>query len=766
MALDTTEKRTLESIQARILWLATRMIDYANRERKSEDGLKVGGHQASSASMVTIMTALYFKYLSAGDRVSVKPHASPIFHAIQYLLGNLDKKYLTQLRQAGGLQSYPSRTKDPDPVDFSTGSVGFGAAAPLFAGLVRRYINSHFGNRPESKFIAIIGDAELDEGVVWEAVADPATKGLGNTLWIVDFNRQSLDRVIPGVRIVQWRAQFEAAGWHVAECKYGSRLKAVLNTPGSEEFIRWFDDIANEQYQSLFSQTPELARERFLEGAPEGVRQFSQQYSDEEFFRIITDLGGHDLDALLETFAECESFSDRPSVVFAYTIKGFGLPIAGDPRNHSAQISADHIEKLREKLGISVSEEWESFALNTPEGELCSARSTLLKRPPARRGLSLEIPESTTTNISPRLSTQEHFGRALSALSRNESIRPFLVTTAPDVATSTNLGGFINRVGVYQPTSLRRWNDDPVLKWAEGPTGQHIELGISEMNLFMLLGQLGLSWDHSGQTLIPIGTVYDPFVLRGLDAFIYSVYSGARFIVTGTPSGITLAPEGGAHQSTITPSVGMELPGVVLCEPAYSQALDWLFCDSLRSIIAPEENEDCAFYFRLTTRQIDQEPFTHALNRIGETQLRDQVLHGGYRLVESETPAEVVLVGIGAVMPEVLKAADQLRSNGIAAHVIDITAPGRLYRAWHKSPHQLPTHFAELFEASTPIISIHDGASHAMSWLGSALGVRQISLGVDEFGQSGSINDLYEIHGLSVSAIVDAAEKLVTATKK
>ena len=133
----------------------------------------------------------------------------------------------------------------------------------------------------------------------------------------------------------------------------------------------------------------------------------------------------------------------------------------------------------------------------------------MLKRPPARRGLTLDIPTSTTTNISPRLSTQEHFGRALSALSRNESIRPFLVTTAPDVATSTNLGGFINRVGVYQPTALRRWNDDPVLKWAEGPTGQHIELGISEMNLFMLLGQLGLSWDLSGQTLIPIGTVYD-----------------------------------------------------------------------------------------------------------------------------------------------------------------------------------------------------------------------------------------------------------------
>ena len=217
--LPLDERKTLERIQDRVLWLSTRMIDHANRERENVDGLKVGGHQASSASMVSLMTALYFNYLDGEDRVSVKPHASPVFHSIQYLLGNLDKKYLTQLRTAGGLQSYPSRTKDPDTVDFSTGSVGLGAVAPLFAATTRRYIDAHFGARPHSRFIAIIGDAELDEGNIWEALADPATDGLGNVMWIVDFNRQSLDRVIPGIRIAQWRAQFEAAGWHVREIK-------------------------------------------------------------------------------------------------------------------------------------------------------------------------------------------------------------------------------------------------------------------------------------------------------------------------------------------------------------------------------------------------------------------------------------------------------------------------------------------------------------------------------------------------------------------
>ena len=157
------EFSTLESIQRRVLWLAVRMIDHANNERPNVDGVKVGGHQASSASVVSMMTALFFHHLNGHDRVAVKPHAAPVFHAIQYLMGNLDRSYLTTLRSKGGLQSYPSRTKDPDSVDFSTGSVGLGPAAPLFAAATRRYVDAHFGNRPPARYIAMVGDAELDE---------------------------------------------------------------------------------------------------------------------------------------------------------------------------------------------------------------------------------------------------------------------------------------------------------------------------------------------------------------------------------------------------------------------------------------------------------------------------------------------------------------------------------------------------------------------------------------------------------------------------
>jgi pyruvate dehydrogenase E1 component len=783
MSISKDELEILEEIQLRTLWLAVRMVDFANHDRVNTDGIKVGGHQASSASMISILTSLYMYHLDPNDRVSVKPHSSPVFHSIQYLLGNLEKKYLTTLRSAGGLQSYPSRTKDPDIVDFSTGSVGLGAAAPLFAGVTRRYVDSHFGPRPHSRFIALIGDAELDEGNIWEAVADPATDGLGNVMWVVDFNRQSLDRVIPGIRIDQWRAQFEAAGWHVAEVKYGTKLKEAFAEPGSEAFKQWFDDIPNEQYQSLFGQKLEDLRARFLDGAPAGVAEYLTKFSDSQLFEILSDLGGHNVSSLVETFQACDAVTDRPSVVFAYTVKGWGLPMAGDPRNHSAQLSTEQIDTLRTSMGLTVENEWDSFDPESRVGKFLAKRKLDLKRGESAAEIKAVIPTTTNPKSTGMISTQEVFGRVLTEISRDEAIRPYLVTTAPDVATSTNLGGFINRTGVYHPQVLRRWNEDPMLKWAEGPTGQHIELGISEMNLFMLLGMLGLSHDHSDQPLIPIGTVYDPFVLRGLDAFIYSVYSGAKFIIAGTPSGVTLAPEGGAHQSTITPSVGMELPGVVLMEPAYAQALDWLLCDAIAHVAGNKKDTtpdlrpaELAFYFRLTTRPIDQAPFTQARERLGDALLRTQVLAGAYRLVDGRsTPGYIVedphapvvhLVATGAVMPEVLEAARELSSEGVVAHVIEVTSPGRLYGSWQRTLKQgirtastpsFPGALRTIFSERAPIVSVHDGASHAMSWLGSALGMPQVAMGVDTFGQSGTIADLYRIHDLDSGSIVNGA---------
>lgn len=769
------DPQVLDQIAQRVLWLATRIVDSANNDRVTGDGVKVGGHQASSASLVSAMTALWFHHLDAPDRVSVKPHASPVLHAINYLLGGLDRSYLTTLRQRGGLQAYPSRTKDPDRVDFSTGSVGLGPAAPLFAAVTRRYVDAHFGARPHSRFIALLGDAELDEGNIWEAVADHATHGLGNVMWVVDFNRQSLDRVVPGIRIQQWRAQFEAAGWHVVEVKYGPRLTAAYGRPGGAALEAWIDAMPNERYQSLFGLTPDALRERFLDGAPAEVVACFGDLPPVDLAALVTDLGGHDLDALLEAYRACDAVTDRPSVVFAYTVKGWGLPIAGHPRNHSALLTKDQVADLRAHTGLTEETEWDRLDPTSAAGQWAALRAAHLERPSHTDHTALVVPASSGTRATKPISTQEAFGRILVALSRHESVGKHLVTTAPDVATSTNLAGFINRTGVFSPDEKHTWSPDPLVKWTESPGGQHIELGISEMNLFLLLGQLGLSWDLSDQPLLPVGTLYDPFVLRGLDAYVHAAYNGARFVVAGTPSGVTLAPEGGAHQSTITASVGLELPNTTLIEPAYAGALDWLLCHALSHVASPGKAdavgtvENGSYYFRLTTRPLDQRPFEDAVVRIGEATLRRQAIAGAYRLVDAARREGMPLVQIaasGAVMPQVLNAAEELAEEGVAAHVVDVTSLDRLYAAWQRTLRQgirtattpsIPGALRAAFDLSAPVVTVHDASSHAMAWLGSALGVPAVPLGVDSFGQSGALADLYDLHDLTTGSIVNAA---------
>lgn len=760
---EPVDLAVLGQVEQRVLWLATRIVDAANHDRDHADGVKVGGHQASSASLVSVMTALYFAHLDAADRVSVKPHPSPVLHAISYLLGRLERSYLPTLRAFGGLQSYPSRTKDPDQVDFSTGSVGLGAAAPLFAAVTRRYVDAHFGQRPRTRFVALMGDAELDEGNVWEAVGDPISRGLGNVMWVVDVNRQSLDRVVPGIRIAQLAGQFAAAGWHVEQVKYGRRLAGAFGRSGGEALRAWIDELPNEHYQSLFGLAGDELRARFGDGAPPALRAFVSGLCDEDLRALVTDLGGHDLGALLAAFRRCDAERDRPSVVFAYTVKGWGLPMAGDPMNHSVLLTSAQIDVLRRAQGLTLDTEWDGFDPDTAAGRLVAGRAEALGRDEPAPHPAAPVPAAVGERGGRKpVSTQETFGRVIAALGRDPALAPYLVTTSPDVAVSTNLAGWINKVGVFAPAEVRDFGSaNALLKWRESPAGQHLELGISEMNLFLLLGQLGLAWDLSGQPLLPIGTVYDPFVCRGLDAFIYSTYSGARFVLAGTPSGVTLAPEGGAHQSTITASLGLELPGVTLCEPAYAGALDWLLCDALRRVAQAEGST----YLRLSTRALDQAPFHAAADRLGEEALRAAVLAGGYELRPAGPGQPVVLAASGPVLPEVLGAAELLAGQGIAPTVLDVTSLDRLYTGWRHGLRSAvregrfgaPSAVELLLPAGVPIVTVHDAASHAMAWLGSVHGVPCVPLGVDEFGQSGTVADLYRAHDLDAAAVARAA---------
>ena len=761
----------MREIEQRVLWLATRMIDHANRRDDAGDqSIKVGGHQASSASMVSIMTALWFAHIGGDDKVAVKPHASPVYHAIKYLTGELDRSYLTTLRQQGGLQAYPSRTKDPDVSDFSTGSVGLGAVAPLFSALTRRYVDDHFGAQDPARFIALVGDAELDEGNVWEAIADPTTQGLGNFTMVIDLNRQSLDRVIPDIAATRLKRFFAEAGWHVAEAKYGRRLTAAFARPGGEALEAHIDAMPNEAYQELFGLDGSDVRQAFLVDADESVVAFVDDLDDAGLKHLVTDLGGHDLGLLIDTFRSCDAEPDRPSVVFAYTIKGHGLPMAGDPMNHAALLSDQQIDDVRTAVGLDLDTEWDRFDPDSAAGRWCRSVGGEINNPLPTPRPALPVPPMSRRPVTTgATSSQEAFGRVLASLADIEGVGERIVTTAPDVSISTNLGGFINKRGVYSHVERNdHGGADRLLKWAPGPTGQHIELGISEMNLFMLLGQLGLSHEHHDRHLLPVGTVYDPFVLRGLDAFIYGLYNDARFVVAGTPAGVTLAPEGGAHQSTITASVGAELPNLVYAEPAYATEVDWLLCDALEQL---GRADGTCTYLRLSTRPVDQSPFGAVLESVGEERLRRQVLDGGYRLREAPEDGRpgVTIVTTGAMAPEALAAADELDGEGVQATVVHLTSPDRVYRSWRagfarstaearviRSPSRLHR-LVPVEERRRPVVSVHDAASHSLAWIGSALGTRQYTLGVDRFGESGTIADLHRLTGIDAGSIVNAA---------
>ncbi|HUA47546.1 MAG TPA: pyruvate dehydrogenase [Solirubrobacteraceae bacterium] len=767
-AVPTVDLDTLAAVQRRVLWLATSIIHYANKVRNTPSGVKVGGHQASSASMTSIMTALYFAHLRGPDRVSVKPHAAPMLHAINYLLGCLDPRYLTELRAFGGLQSYPSRAKDPDPVDFSTGSVGIGATATIWSALAHRYVAGHFDVPRGGRQVALLGDAELDEGAIWEALVDPMVPRLGEVLWIVDLNRQSLDRVVPDIAAGRIGAMFDAAGWQTITVKYGHRLRELFERPDGDALRRRIDAMSNEEYQRMLRTPVGGVRER-LAGEGRGRRALERLLSDLEDHEIaaaVRDLAGHDLADLLGAFAEADAAKDRPSVIFAYTIKAWSLPTQGHPANHSALLTPAQWEALAQDLGADRDDPWAPFPERSAEAELCREAAERLTRPERAR----RDPPGVATELGREhrglASTQQAFGRFFVDLAHNApGVAQHVVTVSPDVASSTNLGGWINRVGIFHIGDRIDWfadDTETLIHWRESEHGQHLELGIAEGNLVGALGELGATWSRDGQPLLPIGTMYDPFVNRALEPWSFGMYAGGQSILVGTPSGVTLAPEGGAHQSITTPSVGIEQPRCVAWEPAFGQDLEWTLLAALGRLGRPDGT---SAYFRLSTRPIDQGLAAVPDDPAAREQRRRHALAGGYRIRTTANP-QLTLVAVGVMVVETCTAADQLATAGIDSDVICLTSPDLVFRA-QQGRQGLADHDDAILdvlfppERRTPLVTVLDGHPHTLAFLAGVAGTPIACLGVQDFGQSGDVQDLYRYFGIDADTIVSAAIDLL-----
>jgi pyruvate dehydrogenase E1 component len=764
----------LAALERKVLWLATWMIHHANHIRDNDDGLKVGGHQASSASLATIMTALYFAVLRGEDRVAVKPHASPVFHAIQYLLGGQTREKLEKFRGFGGAQSYPSRTKDDDDVDFSTGSVGLGVAQTLFASLAQDYLFAHgwAKDRPKGRMVALVGDAEMDEGNIFEALLEGWKHDVRNIWWIVDYNRQSLDAVIREGLWARFETTFRNFGWDVVVLKYGKLQQAAFAEPGGEKLRAWIDSCPNTLYSALIFQGGAAWRRRLIDdlGEQGEVSRLIERRSDAELAALMANLGGHDIPSLLEAF-EAARIHDRPVCFIAYTIKGFGLPLAGHKDNHAGLMTPAQLAVLRDGVGIREGHEWDKFeGLDIPADRLADF---LAQVPFARGGrrrhsaATIEVPPLPAVATTPVMSTQQGFGLLLHEIGKTESeLSRRIVTTSPDVTVSTNLGAWVNRRGLFdrqEAADLFKAERIPTtFNWSQSANGQHVELGIAEMNLFTLLSAFGLSHSLFGERVIPIGTLYDPFIERGLDALNYACYQDARFILAATPSGITLAPEGGAHQSIATPLIGMAQDGLASFEPAFVDELSAILQWSLGHV--QQEADGGSVYLRLSTRPIEQP------RRTMEAALARDIAEGGYWMRRPGPNAQVVVAYTGAVAPEAIAAVGMMAEDRRDIGLLAVTSADRLHRGWTEACRSREngrsaarSHVETLLDSVPPqcgLVTVLDGHPATLAWLGAVQGRRTRALGVDRFGQSGSIAELYRHFRIDAESIAAAAQAL------
>ena len=772
--------RILQSLEKKVLWLSMWMVHNANHLRQSVDGLKVGGHQASSASITTIMTALYFNVLKVQDRVAVKPHASPVFHAIQYMLGRQTEDKLKAFRSLGGTQSYPSRTKDTDGVDFSTGSVGLGVAMTLFASMVQDYtrmnevVNKQLANVNEpGRMIAVMGDAELDEGNIYEAMLEGWKYDVRNLWWIIDYNRQSLDGVVSDGLFRKIQDFFANVGWNVVPLKYGKKLEKVFALQGGDTLRQWIDDCPNDLYSALTFKGQSGEKDAWrsplkkdLRGV-HGIKSILEDHDDETLHALMTNLAGHDMEAVLEAFHSVAD--DTPQCFIAYTIKGHGTPLAGHRDNHAGLMNLEQMDVFRSKMQIPEGSEWSAYdnLLIEPEtAKKFCLQAPFNKRPPQENEPpKITIPDNLPLNFRSSTSTQASFGNILNELSRgNTDLASRIVTTSPDVTVSTNLGPWVNQRGVFS-LDVRNdvFRDEKVAsaqKWLRHGTGQHFELGIAENNLFIMLAALGLSGPLFGTRLLPIGTLYDPFIARGLDSLNYACYQDARFMLVATPAGITLAPEGGAHQSISSPLIGIGQPGLSSYEPAYADELAVIMRWAFEYMQAEKGG---SIYLRLSTRAIEQP------SREISSDLESQIIKGAYWLIPPADGARIAIVYSGAVVPEVIEAYEQIKEEIPGLGVMAITSFDRLYHEWQRSQvddveggSNTDCHIINLLaplHSDSVLITVQDAHPATLSWLGSATGRKLLPLGVTEFGQSGNIQDLYREYGIGVDAIIDAAAR-------
>ncbi len=860
----------LYQLTDRAFFLALKMIDIANTRPGVVRGEpKVGGHPAACASSKHILAAIHLVLKGPEDYMANKPHVSPMDHGLNYLMktfreadgtpmsaerSELAMRHLRHYSHEGEpvFQSYHAEA-DPDGYRFfPSGSVGIPPVNALYTALGYQLAEDHgidTGEKPT--FWCLMGDSEFREGSLMEAMPDAGERSLGRLVWVVDYNRQNLD----GTRVINEKAMggtdadrivkiAEANGWSAIKLKHGKKREKAFATPGGEELKRVLDEeLTDFEFQALLgAKDPKVTRKSLGEKSDK-LAKWLKKYSDEEVQEIFFNVGGHDLESLVEVLSQGKASENRPTLIVAYTIKGHGLECAALSGNHSMLPEDEELKAIAAAYEMDYENPFrspvsggEAEAYLKKRGEELNAGLTRVREAAEARKAEwldkmskLDWPvdfDITALKMSPVAHTQWMWGQIaakLDRLARGErkadgktnptedvwrEVAPLFLTMAPDVGSSTNTspnmnGKLYGDIGMEDFEKTYNTKDDKapdIVPHADKRSG-HLRFEIAEGNCMSAAGSFGKFWYFTGIPFYPAMTIYDFFIKRALDQFYYNVYWHSSFATIGTPSGITLAPEGAQHSW----KSDIQMPNVINWEPCYAKELEWILAATLKNHFTHDAKDREAALFRLVTKGMIQKDFADRLKtqkrfegvedaEMFET-IRKDVLAGGYALVHYEgyedyTPGDNVVnvFAMSALVAEALKASDLLREKGIYANVYVVTSTDLLLGnyAYLNGYEHLKTGLAvtgELFltknaevknqgewasiqGARVPVVSVHDGEPGLLDNIGSVVGTKQICLAVRKTSKSGTTADIFHLHGLDAEGVLDGCMRALEETAK
>ena len=777
-------------------------------------------------------------------------------------------------------QSYHS-AYDPDYHNFiPTGTVGIPPVNIGYLALAYRYAERHGYDVPKNAhFWALMGDSEFREGSLHEAVPDFAERELGNLTWIVDYNRQSLDGhritnkgALHGTDAERIHRSMEANGWHVVQVRHGQKRLELFKRKGGDVFQRLLEqDLQDYEIQVLLLIKDPKEIRTYLKSKTKDIETFLKNVDDEELVLAVRDFGGHDFKSLLDAFAETKSETKRPSIIIAHTIKGWGLDMAATPGNHSALPEDAEIDALAKKAGIPAGEDFARFDDGTPEGKYLKARGEeLYKEMIAQYDLKKknqayftkiadelgELPESLDINfkMANYPHTQWMLGQLTAKLTRiaNTSLDtkklkdkqkplgereiPFhlpaemIVSMAPDVGTSTNLNPsmdgkiFGHEVEDFETEFHVKDSKTPDLIPGQDATDRFLRFEIAEANVMSCMGSFGKMRDVLGIPLYPLMTVYDFFIKRAHDQYFYNLYWKSSFVLVGTPSGVTLSPEGAQHGW----KSDFQIPNQITWEPAFCQELDWIFVESIRRHMSSNDEGRNGVLIRGVTRGLDQKLFLQNLKRqqrfkVGQPDslmlaeypvaggtdeasveamsdaeilaaVRNDVLSGAYYLIDYrgykgyEAGDNVVnIFAMGSLVSEAIKASEELLKKGIYANVIVVTCTdllignlahennyqylreglginANLYLQPSLNGHMQNPELKTVAGRRIPIVSVHDGEPGLLDNIGSIVGVRHESMAVRKHSRCGRPSDIYRYHHIDGDSVAEACGQVLAET--